>query len=227
MFTLIKHASLVALALPAMALAEPITVTTHSTGIASVNPSSVYGLWMDYTSEPLDQPYELTLSTTFDWTGPLPAREEWASQVDSQVVVDFRLGAYDYHYAGKDWSDAILYTPYSLGGDGYQHEVWVNPHPEVYGYSFKFSHVLLGPAGSMGPDGALAPGLVEGTAPAGYFNLTAYYSNDEYTFSFPMSADVSTFSVQVTSPVPEPAQFVLLAVGALTLGLRRRFGRAA
>lgn len=221
----IKHACLFLLAVPAAALAEPITVTTHSTGMASLNPTVLYALGWDLPSERLEEPYALTMSTTFDWTGPLPAREEWASQVDGQVEIDLRIGDFRYRYAGAEWSNAILYTPYSVGGDAYQHETWVNPTPDVYGYSFNFTQVFLGPAGSMGPGGALAPGVLEGAAPGGFFHLTAYYSNDEYTFAFPMSGDVATFSVQVSSPVPEPASFALLAAGLATLGLRRRFAK--
>lgn len=221
--SLIERSCLLLLALPALAVADPFTVVTHSTGIASVNPTVLYALGQDESPAEYELPYELTLTSTFDWNDPLPARDDSASQYDAEVTVDFRMGDLDYHYAGRGWSTVSLYTPSSLGGDAYWHETWIVPNPGSYGYSFNVEQALRGPAGSMGPGGALTPGIIEsGGSADGYVGITAYYSNDEYTFLFPMSGEVASFSVQVTSPVPEPASFGLLAVGMLILGLRRR-----
>ena len=228
MHKLIQHGCLLLCALPVAASADPVTVVTRSTGTVSVNPTVLSALGWDYTGNENELPYTLRLSSTYDWTGPLPARDDWASGYDNQVVVDLRIGSYDYHYAGTEWSNTILFTSYVLGDDGYEHEVWTNPNPDAYGYSFNFTHAFFGPAGSMGPGGALTPRLIEQSASnRGFLDVTAYYSNDEYTFSFPLSGAVDSFSVEVTSPVPEPAPFALLAAGVLTLGLRPRMKKGA
>ncbi len=229
MSSLIEHSCpllLTLLALPLAVAAEPVTVVTHSTGIASVHPSVLHALGQEDFPDEYELPYALTLTSTFDWTGPLPGRDDSVSRYDADVVIDFRMGALNYHYAGKGWSTASLYTPLSIGGDSYWHDIWIVPNPGSYGYSFDFEQALRGPAGSMGPGGALTPGsFASGGSTDGYLGITAYYSNDEYTFAFPMSGDVSSFSVQVSSPVPEPAPLILLAAGMLTLGVRWRLGR--
>jgi len=212
-----------AIALPAAAFAVPVTVVTHSTGTASVHPTVLHALGQQETPPEDTLPYELTLTSTFDWTGPLPARGEGPYMVyDTEVVVDFRMGDLVYHAAGRDFSSASLYTPDPIGGDMYWHEVSMNPYPYAYGYSFNFEHTLHGPAGSMGPGGPLTAGTIDGSGdPYSYLWITAYYSNDEYTFSWTMPGDVATYDVRITSAVPEPAPFAMLAGGVLALGLWR------
>jgi hypothetical protein len=223
--SLLQRRCLLLLFLPAATLAAPapvtvaVTVVTHSEGTTYINPSVLIPLGMAYASDADSVPYALTLTSTFDWEGPLPPRDVWASRDSTQVTVDFNVGAAHYHYAGNALSSAIVHTPFG-GGDGYRHEVWVDPNPGSYGYSFNFTHSLHAPAGSLGA-GALAPVVASGAMPNVSYGITAYYSNDEYTFSFPMYGDAASLSLQVTSPVPEPAPFVLLAAGLLTLNLRR------
>lgn len=224
---LVTRAALVLSLLPAVALAEPVTVVTHSSGVAYINPSALDGLQRTNPPNADESPYELTLSSTFDWSGPLPARGEWASQPDSQVVIDFTLGDLAYHYAGEGSSSAILSTQFGSDGDRYQHEIWLDPPGPGYGYALKFEQVLVGPSDSFGTGGALTRGVTAWTGTGSNFSFTAYRSNDEYTLAFPMGGDATAFSVRVTSPVPEPAAYALLAAGLLTLGLRRRRNSAA
>lgn len=211
------------------AMAEPVTVVTRSTGTTYVDPAALEALQpgndISYAS-PLA--YELTLSSTFDWSGPLPEREQWAGQVDSDTVIDFRVGDLHWQYAGTASGNAVLYTPSFSGGDGYQHEIWLDPSDTTHGYALKFEYFLIAPAGSLGPGGPLMQLVVDGTGMQPRFAFTAYRSIPEYTFAYRMGADAGTFSLMVLSPVPEPAQWVLLVTSLLagTLALRRRAGRA-
>lgn len=219
--------ALFALALPAAALAAPVTVVTHSTGTAYVYPTVLFALGLEEFPEEEFLPYELTLTSTFDWNAPLPARDEGAWNYGA-VAVDFRMGDLHYQYAGTETSHVNLYTPSYLGGDAYLQDVSANPNGSSYGYSFDFSHMLHSPAGSMGPGGALTPMAFGGNGNENSsMGITTYYINDEFIFSWRMRGDVDTYSVQVTSAVPEPAAYGLLVAGTLTLALRRRAGRAS
>jgi hypothetical protein len=219
----IKHAWMLLIALPVAALADPVSVTTHSTGTTYLDDTVLAAMGLQTTASATELPYELTLTSTYDWSGPLPARGIWATQSDSEVVIDFRVGTMHYHYAGIASSSAVLYTPFSNSGDGYQHEIWLAQEPYD---ALNFVNRGIGPTGSLGPGGALTPLDVDSASVDGQYGISAYHSNDEYTFSWNMFADASTLSVQVASPVPEPAPFALLATGLLALGLRRRLGRS-
>jgi hypothetical protein len=93
------------LALPLVAVADPVTVTTRSTGTQITNESSlgttnsmlnVLGLNPLTSTAPL--PYELTLTSTFD-TDAMPSPESFWAQAYADVVIDFRIGTQAYHYA--------------------------------------------------------------------------------------------------------------------------------
>lgn len=212
------------------AMAEPVTVVTRSTGTTYADPGALYALSpgndIPYAS-PLA--YELTMSSTFDWTGPLPERGEWASQVDSETRIDFRIGDLHWQYAGTASGSAVLYTPFSAGGDGYQHEIWLDPSDDTHGYLMKFEHFLIAPTGSLGPGGTLTQNVIDGTGMQGRFVFTAYHINEEFSTAYRMGDDAGTFTLMVLSPVPEPAACGLLAIGLLALSLhaRRKTGTPA
>lgn len=212
------------------AMAEPVTVVTRSTGTTYVDPAALDALQPGH-GIPYAPPlaYELTLSSTFDWSGPLPERGEWASQVDSETLIDFRVGDLHWQYAGTASGSAVLYTPFSSDVDGYQHQIWLDPSDSPHGYLMKFEHFLIAPTGSLGPGGPLTQLVVDGAGMQARFAFTAYRSIPEYTFAYPMDDDADTFFLSVLSPVPEPAARVMLVAGVLAgmLALRRRTGRAS
>lgn len=223
---LIKRTCMLLLALPLVALADPVTVTTHSTGINSTNQSSlgatnvllnVLGLEPLTSNAPL--PYELTLTSAFD-TDTLPSPESFSAQAYGDVVIDFRLGTQVYHYAGPANSQAHL-AAQSAAVEEYSHTIFfVTPN---YGYGF--AHDLQGPPGSLGQFNPLAPLDVDES------KLTNYSAHLFFTlFAEPISYSVdptsSTMSVHVAA-IPEPASFVLLAAGVATLALPRLLSRRA
>jgi hypothetical protein len=155
---LIKRSCVLLLALPLLAVADPVTVTTHSTGTHSTTDSSlgttnsmltVLGLDPLTSTAPL--PYALTLTSTFD-TDALPSAESFWAQANGNVVIDFRIGSQAYHYGGPATSLAHL-AAQSANVEEYSHTIFL----DTPNYRYGFVHELLGPSGSMGKYNPLAP----------------------------------------------------------------------
>jgi hypothetical protein len=219
MSTLIKRSWMLMLALPIAALADPVTVTTHSTGTSVVNSSVMNILGLNPVATTAALPYELTLSSNFDTDTMIRPDDFWAHDYGGDVVIDFRIGTQVYHYAGPANSTVNL-DAQSAYVEEYGHRIWF----DTPNYSFGFYHSLLGPPGSMGIDNPLAPldadeNDLMNFSTGIYVNLV---TNDAPSFSMnPISA---TISVHVAA-VPEPRSFALLAAGLLTLGVLRGIRR--
>lgn len=205
------------LAFPLAALADPVTVITHTTGSADVDPLVLSQLGLDGNTQAETLPYELTLRSTFDPVATLPTRGEWAMDTDSEVVIDFRIGGMHYHYTGRGYATALLSTPYGLGGDYYHHEVRL---PDAY-----FQQVAFGTARSFGAGGALGDREI-GTFSDGYVAISTYPTNPDAPGMWLMGATPATYRLQVVSAVPEPAPYGLAAAGLLVLGWRQRMRRS-
>jgi hypothetical protein len=226
---LIRRTCIFLLALPLAALADPVTVTTHSSGTIIVNDSSigeagsvliVLGLNPLTNTAPL--PYELTLTSTFDTDTMVPPDGFWAHDYGGDVVIDFHIGTQVYHYAGPANSTVNL-TAQSANVEEYSQLVWFDtPY-----YSFGFYHQLLGPPGSMGfykPLNPLYADENDGLSGRTMIYLDPYATDVQDVFSIQAGGPVISVNV---AAVPEPAPFALLAAGLLTLGWRWRSGRAS
>lgn len=213
------------LALPVAALADPVTVTTHSTGttIADNTILSALGLSSVTTTVPL--PYKLTLSSTFDPDSSPSTSDFWAFDYGGEVVLDFRIGSQVYHHDGTANSSANR-PPQSSNWDSYDHHIWFDTEgPPTANYTVHFYNTLYGLPGSMGLAGPLTPlDADESEGVYGRYTINMHPSNPDVDLSWNMGGDTATSSVHV-AVVPEPATSALLAAGLLTLGLRRRFGR--
>src|SRR5438874_1098293 len=96
----VKHGCVLLFALPVVALASPVTVTSHATGLITIEPEvmQALGAYDFQGTGPL--PYELTLTSTYDPGGPLPDRGMDASTGPIDVTIDFHVGDFAYHHAG-------------------------------------------------------------------------------------------------------------------------------
>jgi hypothetical protein len=222
MSILIKRSCAFLLALPLAAAAAPVAVTTLSTGVHHTNeatPGATNSLLNVLGLDPLTStapvPYALTLTSTFD-TDALPSPQSFWAQAYGDVVIDFRIGTQDYHYAGPASSTAYL-AAQSADVEEYSHTVWL----DTPNYRYGFVHDMRGPSGSLGEYDPLAPLDVDQSRLTDYsahlfFNLFA----EPIDFSLdPVSA---TMSVHVAA-VPEPASFAQLAAGLGMFALLRMF----
>lgn len=227
MFTRSSCSAMLLLALPIVALADPVTVTTHLTGLSTTDNTILMGaLGLNGVTNADLLPYDVTLKSTFDPDkDPLPPTQ-WAYDYGGEVVIDFRIGSQVYHYEGPANSSA--YRTSSSVFDSYEHHLWFNtPGPSSSNYTVHFYDRLYYLPGSMGLSGPLTPLDADessGESVFGYFSLNAYPSNPNVPLSWSMEGVGTTESVRVPA-VPEPAPFAHLAVGLLTLGLRMRLRR--
>lgn len=228
MRNLIKRSSMLLLALPVAAVADPVAVISHSIGTSTVNNAILNALGLDSvtTTDPL--PYELTLSSSFD-PDANPSTSEYAKNDGGKAVIDFHIGSQYFHRDGIAYSSAHRYAQ-SLNIDSYEHYIqfYTDGAPANSGYSLVFDHTLFGLPGSMGASGPLTPFHADESDSAnGYYVIDAYPSNPDVPLSWQMAGYATpTISVNVAA-VPEPASLTLLAAGLLSLGLRRRFGQVA
>ena len=223
MLTVMKRICLLLLAAPLALMAAPVTVTTHSAGIIDLNFVSlgyafhvmnVLGLEPPTTTGPL--PYELTLRAEFDTDTMVGGQAFWAYSYGADVMVDFRIGTQAWHYAGPANSTVNLYDQTIYVSD-YGHSVWFEtPH-----FTYGFYHHLFGPPASIGIFNPLAT-LYADQDDGVYGSATIFFNPDapEVDDVFSIGGAGPVISVNV-APVPEPASFVLLAGGILTLGLLR------
>lgn len=223
---LIKRSCIILLALPLVAVADPVTVTTRSTGIHSTNADSLGTtnsmlnvLGLDPLTSTAPFPYELTLTSTFD-TNAMPSPESFWAQAIGDVVIDFRIGTQVYHFAGPANSIAHL-AAQSVNVEEYSHTIWL----ETPNYFHGFGHAMLGPAGSMGEFNPLAPLHVDETDLTN-FSAHLNFGLKAEPISFGLDPISSTMSVHVVA-VPEPASFALLAAGLATLAMPRLLSRRA
>jgi hypothetical protein len=224
---LIKPCCTLLLALPLVAIADPVTVTTRSTGTHITNDSSLGGtnsmlnvLALDPLTSTAPLPYELTLTSTFD-TDTMPSPESFWAQAYADVVIDFRIGTQAYHYAGPANSIAHL-AAQSANVEEYSHTIWL----ETPNYYYGFTHDMLAPSGSLGQYNPLAPLDVD-ESDLTNFSAHLYFNLKAEPISFGLDPVSSTMSVQVAAAVPEPASVALLAAGLATLALPRLLSRRA
>jgi hypothetical protein len=227
-----KWIGLLLLVFPVAAIADPVQILTHGSGLMRPDDGMLQTLGMHSVPEEVPQPYVLTINAALDpdadgvvWQPDVPSFE----QPGTQVEVAFDYGMQHFRYAGP--GDVILQSgnvPQS--GDYYYLRVsFVLPdayyHTRITADAFAPSpgvdtYPLLAPPAIGGPNGL--PVTKGESAISAEFN---YY--DDYWYGY-IGARAQDMSVTVTSAVPEPAATPLLAAGLLTMGLlsmgRRRGG---
>jgi len=221
MLTQIKRACLLLLTLPAVALAEPIVVTTHASGTTMIDPAlKVY-------------PYALTITSTFDTSKKL---NQFTTPTETGVlhrlltleripyVIDYKIGTQTFHYEGMGSGELSLNVPSADGAPWeFRHTIDIDFGG---GNSTSFTAWGSGPAAAFGEGGLLASRSIdEGAGLVGGFSKAVYGSwpGIDYTFS---GDGPSSFSMSV-SPVPEPASYALMIGGLLLVGARRMRGETA
>jgi hypothetical protein len=216
MLTEFKRACLLLLAAPALALADPIVVTTRSAGTTEMVNADLKVV-----------PYEITITSTFDsakvceFDVPESTGIDHRLQTTAQIpyAIELTLGGEKFHYEGMG-NGFLFYTVPDTAGmvERFKHEISVD-WPGG-GYS-RYSVTGKGPIGSFGERGLLATRNIEGSAEmSSGFDMSWSGGVGGINFTFG-DGGASSFSLQV-SPVPEPASYALLVGGMLVLGLRRR-----
>jgi hypothetical protein len=213
MFRLAKHCLSLLLALPLAALADPISVTTRSTGSADPHPIVLDALgldYWDYSGGPL--PYELTISSVFDPAGSGYFDEGFrVSDYGSQVSLSLTLGADTFQFASEGATSVQAYSGW------YSHEIWFDSPRPGSGKILFIANWLTGAPGLDSPPLTLHQLVTsEGNA-----QLDAMPSNPDAPGFWSMYGKADSVTL-VTSPVPEPAPFGMLLGGVLVLGLWAR-----
>ena len=216
----IRRGCMLLLTLPIVSLADPVSVTTHSSGDMTADETVMAVLGLGSLPSGATLPYALTFTSSFD---PETNRANWISHIDDKVTIDFRIGSQVYHYEGIAYSQAFRYDQ-SIHVDAYEHNVWLNtPGPSEGDYLLRFSHTLYNlPRGETGTRPLFPYYADAGDGATGYATVFAYPNNPDVSLRWEMPSNVAALSVQV-GVVPEPAAFALMAAGLLTLGLRRFF----
>ncbi|TWI48281.1 putative secreted protein with PEP-CTERM sorting signal [Pseudoduganella flava] len=205
-------------ALPLSTLAAPVSVTTHTSG------TSAYGDWVvvdalgitnyDYR----DQPFELTLQSTFDtdvntnfWWGD----KLWIFGAD--LTVTFRIGDETFHKQGK--GQAML----GSGSDSYYQQV------SFYdslgnGKLVDFTNYVMAPQNAAAGDPLAERDASASGERVGSMGMDAYNANPDANGLWMMGDYATNASVTVVSSVPEPSQWAMMAAGlvAATVVARRR-----
>jgi hypothetical protein len=215
MSRLLAQLRLSLLALPLSALAEPVTVTTRSSGFVDPIPGAVYHLGIDlYDVGTGPLPYSLTLSSTFDpeHDGFLEGEGGYWTP-DAAVAMQLQIGTQRYRYNGSATTRVQVF-----GATGYEQEIGLIPDGIPRWVTF-ISSSVDGPVGSGGPFAprtlALGPGQ-------GSMRISTFLDDpDAPSLSWEMRGEAAAVSLQVVSGVPEPAPAHALLAALATLGLWR------
>lgn len=210
------------LALPLAAVADPITVTTSSSGFMDPVPGAVFHLGMDlydYRNGPL--PYSLSISSTFEpeqFGLSEDGREYWTS--DAELAMALQIGSQAYRYDGMLANTVKVRV---LAGGGYEHEVGLIPLGTPRAVTF-VSNTLNASAGS---DSLFAPRSLTLGPGGGTTRIFTFLDDpDAPSISWEMHATAASMSLQVVSTVPELAPMYALLAGSGFFVLRsRRRGR--
>ena len=211
------------LLLPAGARASVVTVTTHSTGFIEPDPVIMAMLDLSYPG-PGRVPFAMTASSDFDSdsVGYVHSRA-YAFAFHSDFLVSMVIGGQPFQHAGNSSAQV---TNFDFGPDreGYEQLTGWDA-PRAPGYTVGITQQVTWPAdfsdmvqplalGSIGPDPALE----------GYTILSFYPLNPEVHGIRHMTGVTTSFDVQITSAIPEPASGSMLSAGLLALALvaRRR-----
>lgn len=206
-------------ALPMHVLAAPVTITTTLQGVLEAKSYSwgiLEELYMPMALYYADQPYALTIESTFDPDKVESYGDDRRYFKNTDMKVTFKLG--DYTYRGSNAGTTEL-------------EVGAGSYSQCVGYinwSLQFCSSFKGPQGDLGDDlfaprqlsasgdsvGYVGIGYFRGMGGGGTPELSEYLSD--------MNPTRATLSI--TSAVPEPAHWAMLAAGLLTIAATARRG---
>ena len=223
MSILTRAAFVLCLGFAGMAVADPVTVTTRSTGTMPPDDMVMMALGLTPVAASAPLPYALTLSSSFDSDDPWA--RDYGMSYGGEVVVDFLIGDQTYHYTGSA-NSKVERTSVSIF-DSYEHRARfdIAGAPNA-GFTVQFYNDLYYLPGSSGATGPLTPfdaSEKSGKDVFGHSAVNMYPDNPDVPLSWAMDATVATVSVHV-AVVPETAQLSLLAAGLFTLVLLRITG---
>lgn len=204
-----------AIALPCTAQADTVEVTMHASGMMNANPLVMVALGLD--TNVMDRlPFDLTITSSFE-PGTVIDTDfgPYAGASDADVELSFQIGSMSYHYAGKGGTDVRLYQ--NLDGS------WSYVMESGFGPQFADEDVFVTtaiglPAGGIGTTPLAPISLETGSGISGYASVGSAPHNPDAPGVYDMSGDANYVSLQVTSPVPEPAPIGMLAAGIFILG---------
>ena len=221
----IKRCLILLVALPFAAAADPVSVTSRSTGMLTPSYAATF-LGLPQSDSPL--PYELTVRSIIDPNAPgtdMVDNEQFGSRhviaIGSNLDIWLTIGTSSYHYSGTGNTNLT-----TRQWDQYQHFITFNPPEAIGNVYFMIDNTLVAPRGTFADYDPLSTRTVEYGPGMTYAStdFAVYPVNPDATWSHRMGAIVQTYSLQV-SPVPEPASLGMLLAGVLALGWWRRLRR--
>jgi hypothetical protein len=203
--------------LPLAALAAPVKVTTYTSGTLQFADDPVLST-LGLGDTALPAPYEVTLQSAFDPdidTNFMNGRQLWIFGVDITVTV--KIGTSVFEHSGEGLTILDPYNDRSYEQD-------VTFYAPIAGMELTFKNRFVGPPGSITGDVLLPRRLTSSGENAGSMDIDMRPANPDAEGFWNLGARADHAMLSVLNPVPEPAEWAMMAAGllAVTVAARRR-----
>jgi hypothetical protein len=211
-------ALMLAASLPPVASAAPVTVITHSVGTADYVDSAIMTALGAPGFPTGENTYELTLQSNFDLDVNEYTGDTTSMYVRGALItMTLTMGAFTVEKTGIGTTQ--LYLDAANENRYAQHALFREAFSNLY-VSFVTWHNAA--PGSVGGN-VLEPRELTGEgAGSGGMGIDAIHTDPDVDIIFSMNGGANRSAVSVISSVPEPAEWAMLAAGAVVIAARRR-----